>query len=406
MPYGTASNKLRLKVIFDLLREFEKNTCCQCGQLIDAPENLSVAHRQQWMDVNPTLFWRTDNIVFKHRVCPDVARQDNMSIIEVNVLNKWGEKLNTYSHDGKIWIAGRNGERYDIQIKNNSSDRIEVVTSVDGRDVISGEVANYEDTEQVGYVINPWDNYTIKGFRQSDDKVAAFRFTEPGESYSTKMGTPQNVGVIGVAVFREKRPQYQWNDSLARGGKYDLVGCGYSKPKGYNPFNVDVDYFIPSGRADDGSSLTIPSFESDFSVPPAGGGGGTYSSAGPAGGQSGGTQQYSATSINVVHTTGERGISHDSSRRTRKMRRRKSATRSMAPELGTEYGESLHSSVTTIQFTRESPTQPNEIHTVRYDSHRGLERRGIDLARPNEQVEPEAFPGAYVAPGYAPPPPR
>lgn len=379
MPYGTASNKLRLKVIFDLLRQFDKNYCSKCSGLIVAPESLSVAHHKHWMDEDPALFWKTENIAFMHRECPNVARQEteNMSIIEVNITNDNGEKLNHYAHDGQIWIAGNNEEQYNINIRNKTADRIEVVCAVDGRDVISGEVGDYK-TES-GYVINPYSKYTIRGFRQSNDKVAAFTFSAPGESYSAKMGTPQNVGVIGIAVFLEKRGRFTWTNKT---GRVDAR---------HNPWSVDVDYFIPVGtrggpvdrgvhvnsttittlcssNANDGASLTISSFESGFSAGPA--------SAGPTRG------------LKNMHK-----------------RERKASKRNVSQELGTQYGASVHSSVRNVSFDRDTAHNPNELYTMRYDSAQGLEKRGIDLQHPMGRHEPEAFPGAYVAPGFAQPPP-
>ncbi|HEV3241171.1 MAG TPA: hypothetical protein VG429_12305, partial [Casimicrobiaceae bacterium] len=37
--------------------------------------------------------------------------------------------------------------------------------------------------------------------------VAAFTFTDSPNSYAERTGRPANVGVIGVALFRERRPQ-------------------------------------------------------------------------------------------------------------------------------------------------------------------------------------------------------
>jgi hypothetical protein len=38
------------------------------------------------------------------------------------------------------------------------------------------------------------------------DRTAAFYFTDLGDSYAARTGRPQNVGVVGVAVFQEKSP--------------------------------------------------------------------------------------------------------------------------------------------------------------------------------------------------------
>ena len=44
----------------------------------------------------------------------------------------------------------------------------------------------------------------ITGWRKSLERTAAFYFTDLGDSYAARTGRPQNVGVIGVAVFQER----------------------------------------------------------------------------------------------------------------------------------------------------------------------------------------------------------
>ena len=75
--------------------------------------------------------------------------------------------------------------------------------SVDGRDAVTGRVGDFVNLR--GYVIDPYANITVEGFRQSWGRVASFQFTSPGDSYSARQGTPQNVGVVGVAFFPERR---------------------------------------------------------------------------------------------------------------------------------------------------------------------------------------------------------
>lgn len=112
-----------------------------------------------------------------------------------------GTVLNTYYHRGEYWVAGRPGARYAIEVRNCSSGRLLAVTSVDGVNVISGETAGWG---QAGYVFDPGEGYEINGWRKSQEEVAAFTFTEAGDSYAGRTGRPANVGVIGVALFRER----------------------------------------------------------------------------------------------------------------------------------------------------------------------------------------------------------
>lgn len=78
MPAGTASNRLRKKIIFQLLKESGKNFCFQCGAEIESEKELSIEHKKPWLDSgNPVdLFFDLDNIGFSHLSCNSgAARQ-------------------------------------------------------------------------------------------------------------------------------------------------------------------------------------------------------------------------------------------------------------------------------------------------------------------------------------------
>lgn len=112
-----------------------------------------------------------------------------------------GETLTVHRHQGEHWVAGRPGARYAVSVRNATPGRVLGVVSVDGVNVISGETAAWQQT---GYVLSPWQQHAITGWRKSDTEVAAFHFTASSASYAERTGRPAHVGVIGVAVFREK----------------------------------------------------------------------------------------------------------------------------------------------------------------------------------------------------------
>jgi hypothetical protein len=112
-----------------------------------------------------------------------------------------GARLKPYVRNGEYWIAGRPGARYGIEIHNSTGGRLLAVMAVDGVNIISGETAGWD---QRGYVLCPQVSYTITGWRKSREEVAAFTFTASQNSYATLTGRPANVGVIGVALFRER----------------------------------------------------------------------------------------------------------------------------------------------------------------------------------------------------------
>ncbi|HEY7725730.1 MAG TPA: hypothetical protein VH880_10365 [Anaeromyxobacteraceae bacterium] len=119
----------------------------------------------------------------------------------MDLVDESGRSLPTFEHRGRTWVLGRLGERYLLRVRNGTGRRVEVVASVDGRDVVDGRPAS---TEKRGYLVEPWGELTIDGFRLSRDAVAAFRFSSVPDSYAARMGDARDVGVVGVAVFPER----------------------------------------------------------------------------------------------------------------------------------------------------------------------------------------------------------
>jgi hypothetical protein len=125
-------------------------------------------------------------------------------IAEVSIIDRDnGAVLSPHFYRGEYWVAGRPGARYAIEIRNRLGERLLAVTSVDGVNVISGATAGWDQT---GYVFSPGERYQIMGWRKTDAEVADFTFTDSPNSYAERTGRPANVGVIGVAVFRERQP--------------------------------------------------------------------------------------------------------------------------------------------------------------------------------------------------------
>ncbi len=103
---------------------------------------------------------------------------------------------------GDRWfVVGEQGRRYSIVVRNKSELRLEVLLSVDGLDALDGRKASFTKR---GYVIGPYGELTVDGFRRSTEAVAAFRFSSVQDSYANqKHGETRNVGVIGIAIFHE-----------------------------------------------------------------------------------------------------------------------------------------------------------------------------------------------------------
>ena len=270
-----------------------------------------------------------------------------------------GGIIHTFWHDGSMYVAGHNGGRYNLRLQNNTGERVEAVVTVDGRDVVSGQLGNYKT--QRGYVIEPYGSVAIEGFRQSLEQVAAFRFTDIGNSYSARRGSPQHVGVIGVAVFKEyqpRRPRPQPTPIATR--PYYEPYAGDAGGYDYKP--------TESSRAAPSADPAAPA------APPQGGAG----------------RAKSAYDYDDVAAEG-------------------AMVRQRNNRLGTEYGESTYSAVREVSFTRKHSRRPDSLLTVYYDSLDGLRARGVPVDPvyypPVPVYPPQPFPDNERHNQYAPPPP-
>ena len=278
---------------------------------------------------------------------PDADAAVRRAGYELEVVDGWGRQLPTHWHAGRAWVLGEMGERYAVRVRNQTGRRIEAVVTVDGRNVLDGQVGDFRT--QRGYLVDAYGSVTIDGFRQSLDAVATFRFGHVEDSYAARMGDARNVGVIGVAVFPER---------------------GYVRPfpiaprPPYRPYDDDLG--VPYGRGEKGPPAAEPR---DKTAPREESG---------AGKSRGGTY---------------------AERRPRERR-----------GLGTIYGESRDSRVEEVPFERAS-SAPMVVLQLRYDDREGLLAMGIpvDRPRPLRPFEARARESASpfpLAPGhFAPPPP-
>ncbi len=266
----------------------------------------------------------------------------------VELLHGDSSRLPSFYSSGRAYVLGSIGERYRIRIANPTSRRVEAVVSVDGLDAIDGRTASYDDKR--GYVIAPYGEVTIDGFRTSVDQVATFRFSSVRDSYAGRKGQDRNVGVIGVAFFPERerpvavvpRPSPYYDDRPRSSG-------------------------TPSkGRHEEGV-------------------GGAPRSSAPA--PSAAAESRAADGADAYGATPRR-----EDRRG----------------LGTEFGEQRHSSVGYTSFQRESVRSPASVVELRYNDRQGLIALGIPVDqffyRDDVSLRESADPFPHNR--FAAPPPR
>lgn len=266
-------------------------------------------------------------------------------LVDVSVYDRThNRELPVYYHEGKYYVPGKPGNEYQISLRNQSGASVLNVVSVDGVDVIHGKTANWHHG---GYVLSPWEGMEIRGWRKSMHRVARFYFTRLPDSYAARTGRPENVGVIGVAVFNEK-PRYQ----------------PVPEPYPYEYRDYDAPKRAPSAPS------------------------------------SGALERPAETQAPALQR-GDAAAKDEASSARGKLAepgRLYSPERERQPEskLGTGHGRSESSRVRHVEFERASAT-PDEVITIYYDSYRNLVARGVIPADTYaEPYDPTPFPGQFV----------
>ncbi|HKU46240.1 MAG TPA: hypothetical protein VJQ58_05115 [Burkholderiales bacterium] len=155
------------------------------------------------------------------------------SLVDVSVYDRSaGRWLPVHRHEGRLYITGKPGHEYQIRLQNRQGEDVLAVVSVDGVNIITGQTA---DPSQSGYVIGSRSRLDMAGWRRSLSQTAAFYFTALPDSYAARTGRPDDVGVIGVALFRRKAAPpapapIAEAESKARGAAADSrLGTGHGR---------------------------------------------------------------------------------------------------------------------------------------------------------------------------------
>ena len=259
--------------------------------------------------------------------CTALPAHATGNLVDLQIVDRSrGNVLSTWRHRGASWVAGRPGDRYALRLSNRTGGRVLVVLSVDGVNVVSGETAS---TGQTGYVLGPWASAEITGWRKSYSEAAAFYFTALPDSYAARTDRPDNVGVIGAAIFRERVVQ------------------PVQRP-------IESQPPVASAARPDAGMRQEPERRAQGAA---------------------------------ADASGERSAAAPVSPPA--MRDRESLAK--GEKLGTGHGEREYSPTTQTTFERAS-SQPAEIVQVRYDSHANLVAAGV-IGRPQPAAVPQPFPG-------------
>lgn len=247
-----------------------------------------------------------------------------------------GQPVKEYFLNHKIFIEGRKGSVFSLRLRNNSSERILFVPTVDGLSVMDGKEGSFDSR---GYIVSAYNSVTIDGWRLSNQEVAEFYFSSPEDSYRKRKGMGDNIGSIAVAVFREKEK------IIPKWPNYIEVLPDYPKQRPWNGDPFWPEYPEYSKRMF-GQQTLFDSNLKDRNI-----------------------------ELSTIPTSACCF----------------SCQKSVSQEIGTGFGETKRSEVITVSFDKEK--EPDAIFEVFYNSRKQLEKLGIDLDRQLMSIsEPNSFP--------------
>jgi hypothetical protein len=178
-------------------------------------------------------------------------------MVDVSVIDRAsGRTLPVHWRHGQAYVVGKPGAEYRIQVRNREGGDLLAVMSVDGINVITGESAH---PAQSGYVIGPRQSFAVDGWRKSLQRTAAFYFTELDDSYAARTGRPEDVGVIGVALFRQKvRPAAQLGRA-ERAAPAERIADAAGSPlgTGHGRYEESQAYYVRFERASSVPAETV-----------------------------------------------------------------------------------------------------------------------------------------------------
>jgi hypothetical protein len=310
------------------------------------------------------------------QIALDTAPAKLRAPYDVQVVRENGETAPTYALKDRFYVQGNAGERYTIRVSNPTPRRVEAVVSVDGLDVVDGENG---DLRKRGYIVPPYGEVRIDGFRTSLDDVATFRFSSVDGSYAGQKGKARNVGVIAVAIFEEQGPppeqqvivgqnRYHYEDDLDTRGGYYTKGDAAKK---------------------------APAPPADHAAPPPP----RTASTSPSGGAG---KAAEAPRMRKESANDEGGDAEYDGAYNGALGGEAAPPPTNRPGLGTEFGESRYSAASYTQFVRAT-NRPIAIAELRYNDTAGLMALGIAIQPMPDEGEimtretADPFPGDHFA---------
>lgn len=265
--------------------------------------------------------------------------------------------ITEFTHNGQIFVEGRPGSEFELELKNLTHKRVLAIVSIDGLSIMDGQPAG--DQSQ-GYVLNAYQSIRIPGWMLDNNQAAKFTFGSKKDSYAQMgKGNASNCGVIGVMVVEEKPVHQPFVDTVT------------NTPWGHD--GIPSPYWTPTIG---GSTGITPSILRGTDIDPANL---KRQFIGQVGGDL--TQTYSSTSTESNATLSTTSVN------------------ASLNNLGTSFGSATDFSTVGVEFERGTTLGTLVMF---YDDAKGLKARGIVLERPSKQKLNQT-PNPFPAMGCKPP---
>lgn len=138
----------------------------------------------------------------------DSHRAADGQLVDVQ-LRVQGQTTPLYFKPGRLdrhYFQAFKGRNYSIAVRNNTGRRVGVLIAVDGLNVVNGQMTNLSNNESM-YVLDPYEETVISGWRTSLSEVRKFVFVDEQRSYAERTGQSNgDLGWIRVLAFREVAP--------------------------------------------------------------------------------------------------------------------------------------------------------------------------------------------------------
>ncbi|HEX8335229.1 MAG TPA: hypothetical protein VF621_00785 [Pyrinomonadaceae bacterium] len=106
---------------------------------------------------------------------------------------------------GRRYVEAREGEEYELLVRNPLPVRVAVALSVDGLNTIDARRTSAWEASK--WVVEPYGTIRVSGWQMSSTRARRFFFTTERDSYAARLGRAADLGVITAVFFREAAPR-------------------------------------------------------------------------------------------------------------------------------------------------------------------------------------------------------